>query len=129
MARHRSDHPTPGELAILRVLWSRGFGTVAEVRAGLAGSEDKGYTTVLKLLQIMVGKGLVRRSEESRPHVYRAAVTETATQRRLVRDLIERAFGGSSAELVLRALDEQPASVEEMKAIRRLLDRTRGDSK
>jgi predicted transcriptional regulator len=128
MARTRSNNPTPAELAILRVLWTRGPGNVTQIRDGLEGSADIGYTTVLKTLQIMTGKGLVLRSEQSRAHIYRAAVTEKATQHRLVRDLIDRAFGGSSVDLVLRALSARPASGKELTEIRKLLDRTEDNS-
>jgi predicted transcriptional regulator len=102
---------------------------VADVRDGLDGGSDVGYTTVLKFLQIMVTKGLLRRNEDVRPHVYRPAVDREATQRRLVSDLIERAFGGSSADLVQRALDAKPATRKELAEIRKMLDGNKGDSK
>ncbi len=128
MARPRSEHPTNAELAILRALWRRGPSTVADVRAELDQKHAVGYTTILKLLQIMVEKGLARRDEAQWPHVYRAAVTEEATQKRLVRDLMDRAFGGSAANLVLRALAAKPASAEELAEIRELLKRSGGAS-
>lgn len=114
-------HPTEGELAILRVLWRRGPSTVREVQEHLA--EAPGYTTVLKLLQIMHEKELVTRDASRRAHVYAAAVEEAATQRRLVRDLRDRAFGGSARQLVLRALDADAVSHDELAEIRTLLDR------
>ena len=114
--------PTDAELAILSVLWKRGPSTVRDVHEALRASQDTGYTTVLKLLQIMMQKGLVRRDESQRSHVYRAAVTCDGTQRRLVGDLLEKAFAGSARDLVMRALSVKPASREELAAIRALLD-------
>lgn len=121
-ARRRS--PTDTELAILRVLWAHGPSTVREVAEEM-GREDA-YTTVLKLLQIMTGKGLVRRDESARTHVYRAARSERATQRQLVRELADRAFGGSAARLVMQALAAKKASPEELAAIRALLAEREG---
>jgi predicted transcriptional regulator len=120
----RSRKPTDGELAILRVLWARGPSTVRQVAEGLV--RDTGYTTALKLLQIMTEKGLVRRDETSRTHVYEAAFTEDQTQRTLVSDLLDRAFGGSAAKLVLQALATSKTSPEELVEIKRLLDKKRG---
>src|SRR5689334_10297261 len=101
--------PTDAELAILAVLWRRGPCTVRDVHDALRSSHDTGYTTVLKLLQIMTQKGLVKRDESQRSHVYRAAVTADRTQRRLVGDLVDKAFGGSTHDLVMRALSVKPA--------------------
>jgi predicted transcriptional regulator len=122
MASPTPPRPTEAELLILRVLWRRGPSTVREVQDHLERERHPGYTTVLKLLQIMAEKGLVARDESGRAHVYRAAVAEEETQSRLVGDLLDRAFGGSAAQLVLRALSSRPASVEELAEIRRLLD-------
>jgi BlaI family transcriptional regulator, penicillinase repressor len=125
--------PTEAELAILRVLWARGPSTVREVheavQRGRPSGQTTGYTTVLKLLQIMTEKGLVTRDERTRSHVYRARLSEDTTQRQLVTDLLDRAFGGSAARLVMQALDVSPASPEELKEIRRLLDERRGARK
>ena len=115
--------PTDAELRILRVLWERGASTVREVLEELPDERPVGYTTVLKLLQIMHEKGLVARDERARTHVYSAGVAEQRTERRLVSDLIERAFSGSAATLVMRALADRPASAEELEEIRRLIDR------
>lgn len=123
MARPRLDRPTNAELAILRVLWQRGPSTVREVHEALGRGDSVGYTTTLKLLQIMVEKALAGRTEEGRLHRYWAAVTESDTQRRLVADLVERAFGGSTAGLVLQALSSQPASADELERIRDPIDR------
>jgi len=116
--------PTDAELAILRVLWASGPSTVRQVVDALG--KDTGYTTALKLLQIMTEKRLVQRDETLRTHVYRAAYTEDQTQRQLVGDLVDRAFGGSAAKLVLQALNARKATPEEMAEIKRLLDRHAG---
>src|SRR5882672_4398537 len=111
--------PTDAELAILRVLWTRGPSTVREV-AEVMGREA-GYTTILKLMQIMTEKRLVRRDEAARTHIYEAAYTEDQTQRQLVTDLADRLFDGSAAKLVLQALAATKASPEELEEIRKLL--------
>ena len=114
--------PTDAELAILTVLWRRGPSTVRDIHEALRASQETGYTTVLKLLQIMTQKGLVKRDESQRSHVYRAAQPADRTQKRLVSDLVEKAFAGSAHDLVMRALSIKPASREELSAIRALLD-------
>jgi len=119
--------PTDAELAILNVLWTRGPSTVRQVAEALG--REEGYTTVLKLLQIMTEKQLVVRDETSRTHVYQAAFTEDQTQRQLVSDLLDRAFGGSAAKLVLQALASHKASPEELAEIRKLLDKHRGGAR
>jgi predicted transcriptional regulator len=116
--------PTRAELEILRVLWSRGPSTVRDVAAAL-GREDS-YTTVLKLLQIMTEKRLVRRNDAERTHVYEAVRSEDQTQRQLVADLLDRVFDGSAAKLVLQALEASKASPQELAEIRKLLDSYRG---
>ncbi len=121
--------PTDAELAILRVLWEQGPSTVRQVQEILARSRPTGYTTVLKLLQIMTEKGLVRRDESERTHVYQARSSAQQTQRQLVSDLVERAFGGSAASLVMQALASRRATPEELEAIRRLLDEQTGSGK
>ena len=119
--------PTDTELAILRVLWTRGPSTVRQVAETL--DRAVGYTTVLKLLQIMTDKGLVIRDESSRTHIYQAASSEDDTQRQLVNDLVERAFDGSAAKLVLHALASKKASPQELDEIRKLLNKARGGSR
>ena len=114
--------PTGAELELLRVLWGRGPSTVREVHEALSGEKETGYTTTLKILQKMAEKGLVRRDERQRSHVYAAACEAERTQRQLVRDLIRRAFGGSPGQLVMQALSEEKATPEELAEIRRLLD-------
>jgi len=113
--------PTDAELAILRVIWERGPSTVRQVQEGLESSRPRGYTTILKFLQIMAEKGLVSREASGRGHVYRSRYSQERTQRQLVRDLLDRAFGGSAASLVMQALAARPASREEISEIRRLL--------
>ena len=121
MARSQ-PRPTDAELSILRVLWTRGPSTVRQVHETLADTRDTGYTTTLKLMQIMADKGLVTRNETARTHVYSAIAGETQTQQQLVKDLVDRAFGGSAAQLVLRALSAEGASDAEVKEIRKLID-------
>jgi BlaI family penicillinase repressor len=121
-----SPRPTPAELAILRVLWQRGPSTVREVHATLSENRSSGYTTVLKMLQIMSDKNLVTRDESQRAHVYSARLAESQTQRQLVRDLLERAFDGSAMKLVMHALADRKSSPEEIGRIRQLLDDIEG---
>jgi len=113
--------PTEAELAILTVLWERGPSTVRQVHEALADTRETGYTTTLKLMQIMADKGLVKRNETARTHVYAAVAGEEQTQRVLVKDLVDRAFGGSAATLVLRALSEGTTD-DELREIRKLID-------
>jgi predicted transcriptional regulator len=122
MAHSSQRRPTEAELAILRVLWSEGPCTVRQVHDVLARSQPTGYTTVLKLLQIMTEKGLVLRDESQRSHVYRPAHSEARTQKQLVGDLLERAFGGSALKLVMQALASRRASAEELTEIRKLVE-------
>lgn len=119
--------PTDAELAILGVLWERGPSTVREVQERLGAERGTGYTTTLKFMQIMFEKGLVRRNDERRSHVYEAVVSQAKTQRRLIRDLVDRAFEGSAQKLVLQALSTTPATRSELDEIRELLDRLSGE--
>ena len=119
--------PTESELAILRVLWDRGPSSVREVQQAL--DSPVGYTGILKLLQLMAGKGLVRRDESERAHLYKAAEPRAKTEARLVRRLADRAFGGSTANLVMRALSDKRATPEELRRIRELLDQADGGAK
>jgi predicted transcriptional regulator len=114
--------PTDAELAILAVLWEQGPCTVRQVHEALSQQRDLGYTTVLKIMQIMDEKGLVARDQSQRSHVYRASKAREHTQAQLVSDLLHKAFGGSAARLVMSALSHKPASREELKAIKRMLD-------
>ena len=119
--------PTAGELEILHVLWRKGPSTVNEVQAVLARGDRVGYTTVLKLLQIMFEKGLVKRDDSSRPHVFRAAVPETQVKRRVIRDLLDQVFEGSAMSLVMQALSVKRATPAELRRLRQLLDEMEGD--
>lgn len=116
-----TDRPTAAETEILRVLWDRGPATVREVHGAL--ERGTGYTTVLKLMQIMVEKGLLARDTSARSHVYRPAVGRDVVERNMVGDLVDRVFAGSAGQLVLRALSERPTSAKELQSIRALLDR------
>lgn len=124
MAKKPANRPTDAELAVLRVLWDEGPRTVRAVHERIAGEggDGVGYTTVLKTLQIMTEKGLVRRRTDARAHVYEAAVGEDETQRRLLGDLLERAYKGSASRLVMQALSGPRASKQEIEALRRFLD-------
>jgi predicted transcriptional regulator len=125
----KQRRPTEGELGILRVLWDTGPRTVRDIQKELNESRPTGYTTVLKLLQIMTGKGLVERDEKVRPQIYRARYSKEQTQRQLVRDLVDRAFGGSVRAMVLQALASKRSSVEELDAMEKLLDQFEGGKK
>jgi predicted transcriptional regulator len=116
--------PTEAELDILRILWERGDCTVREVHEALHGSDGAGYTTALKLMQIMHAKGLVERNDSQRAHIYRAAVSQQRTQKRFLAEMVTRLFNGSPSQLVLHALGDNPrASKAELEQIRQLLDR------
>jgi predicted transcriptional regulator len=129
MSKPTLPRPTDAELGILRVLWERGPSTVRQVHEALDRGRPTAYTTTLKLLQIMTEKGLVRRDESDRSHVYEAHLSQEQTQRQLVTDLMERAFGGSAAKLVLQALASTRASDEEIAEIRRLLEERKGGTR
>ena len=118
--------PTDAELEILAVLWNRGRSTVRDVHDALQGRKPTQYTTVLKLMQIMAEKGLVRRDVEQRAHVYEASRPREWTQRQLAGDLLQRAFGGSAKGLMLGALSAKRASKEELAELRKLLDEFEG---
>jgi BlaI family transcriptional regulator, penicillinase repressor len=117
--------PTEAELELLQILWQKEPATVREIHEALNQEKPSGYTTVLKLLQIMTAKGLVVRDEANRAHVYRAAFTQDAMQSRLLKDLSNRLFAGSAAQLALHALSMAPASENELAEIRALLERKR----
>jgi BlaI family transcriptional regulator, penicillinase repressor len=118
--------PTQSELEILSVLWDAGPSTVREVRQTIDARRPTGYTTVLKLLQIMTEKGLVRRDERERAHRYTPRLPRERTEQQIVADLLDRAFGGSSSRLVMRALSSRKATSEELDRIRALLDEIEG---
>jgi predicted transcriptional regulator len=122
MPRSAPPRPTGAELDILHVLWTRGPSTVRDVHEQLAAGSDLRYTTVLKQMQIMFEKGLVGRDESQRSHVYSAKLKQQATQRQLVRDLLDKAFDGATDQLVLQALNATRVTPDEIAGIRRLLD-------
>lgn len=124
MPRKTPPRPTDAELAILRVLWQRESGNVREVLDGVnaARPEPIAYTTVLRFLQIMTGKGLVSREDSERSHVYAPAVPAERTKKQMVLDLVDRAFGGSVHELVVQALGARKVSAAEVREIRKLLN-------
>ena len=128
MTNEQPQKPTASELEILRVLWERGPSTVREVHDALS-EKRVGYTTVLKLLQIMTVKGTVRRNEEQRAHVYEACQPATETKRQLVGDVLQRVFEGSASELMIHALAGRRTSKEELDELRRLLDEYQGRSR
>ena len=121
-----SRKPTDAELGILRILWSRGPSTVRDVATEMG--REGAYTTVLKLLQIMTDKELVRRNESARTHIYEAAHSEAQMQQHLIGDLLDRAFDGSAATLVMRALSARRTSAKDLAEIRKLLNSKQGGS-
>jgi predicted transcriptional regulator len=129
MTDRTPPRPTDAELSILRVLWRRGPSTVRDVHEDLIRETSTGYTTILKLLQIMTEKGLVVRDESERAHVYEPRYSEQKTQRQLLSDLLDRAFGGSAAKLVVQALSGQKTSAADLNEIRQLLDQIEGEAK
>ncbi len=121
-----TPRPTDAELAILRVLWDRGPSTVRQVFEVLLEERELGYTTVLKMLQIMDEKGLVRRDGSDRTHIFTARHTQSQTQQHMLTDLLDKAFGGSAKSLVMQALATRRASREELDEIRKLIDQAEG---
>lgn len=122
MSTTRSIKPTESELEILQVLWSKGTASVREVHEQLLKIKDAGYTTTLKLMQIMYEKGLVRRDDSIKTHIYQAAVSREKTQKHLLGKMIDTLFGGSPTELVIQALGNHKASADELEAIQKMLD-------
>ncbi|HVV71916.1 MAG TPA: BlaI/MecI/CopY family transcriptional regulator [Verrucomicrobiae bacterium] len=129
MKKTKRPKPTDSELTILKALWRLGPSTVREVWEQIGPDQQTGYTTTLKLLQIMFDKGLVKRNDAARSHVYEAAVTEEQTQRQVLGHLLERLFAGSARKLVMQALAVKKASPAELGEIRRLLDDMEGGGK
>ncbi len=122
MTEQNQFKPTEAELEILAVLWERETATVKEVHEQLNQRKPSGYTTVLKTMQIMAEKGFVRRETAGKAHVYTAAIEQAATQKRFAGDLMQKLFGGSAARLVMRVLETEPASQDELQQIRLMLD-------
>jgi BlaI family penicillinase repressor len=125
MARRKTTGPTERELAILGVLWGKGPSTVRQIHEALYASGRIGYTTTLKLMQIMTEKGLLVRSAD-RPHVYRPAMSEERTQKQVVGDLLDKVFAGSAEKLVMRALSTKKVSADELERIRAMLEKMEG---
>jgi BlaI family transcriptional regulator, penicillinase repressor len=115
--------PTGGELELLQVLWEKGSATVRELHEEISRTRSTGYTSVLKLLQIMTEKGLVKRREAGRAHIYQATASQRETQSQLLQDLSDRLFAGSAAQLAMHALSMEPATSEDLKEIRKLIER------
>ena len=127
MARRKNSRPTDRELTILRILWDNGPSTVRQVNEAMSQDEDTGYTTTLKLMQIMAEKGLVLRDDSQFKHIYRPALTEEKAQKQLVGDLLDRAFSGSAEKLVMRALSAKKVSAKELASIKKMLDEFKGE--
>jgi BlaI family penicillinase repressor len=122
MARQKLGHPTERELSILRILWDAGPSTVKQVNEAMNKDRATGYTTTLKLMQIMADKGLLVRDQSQFQHIYKPAISEEKAQKQLVGNLLERAFAGSAEKLVMRALSAKKVSPEELTRIRKMLD-------
>src|SRR2546426_9441568 len=126
MTKQPLQKPTASELEILRVLWERGPSTVRDVHEALREKKDLGYTTVLKLMQIMTAKGSVRRNEEQRAHVYEACQPAEKTKKQFAADVLQRVFDGSASELMMHALSGRKGTKQEIEELRRLLDEYEG---
>lgn len=122
MKKRTRVKPTPSELEILHILWSRGPSTVREIHDVLSKQKDVGYTSALKLLQIMTTKGLVTRTEDQRAHVYQATQPAETTKQQVVADVLQRVFRGSASQLMQHVLSGRKGSKEEIEEIRRMLD-------
>jgi BlaI family penicillinase repressor len=122
MARHGATQPTEVELKILQVLWEQGPSTVRQVHLALADERDTGYSTTLKMMQVMLDKGLVRRNDRVRPQLYQAAKTRPQTQMQMLDDLTKKVFGGSAKRLVMRMVSAGRLSAKEVSEIQRLIE-------
>ena len=129
MARRPSSNPTEVELQILRVLWERGPSSVREVHQALEDDRDTGYSTTLKMMQVMTEKGLLLKDDSRRPQVYRPAISQEQAQTQFVDDMIQRVFGGAADKLILRAVSSRHLSREDLEQIRKLLKKLEGGSK
>jgi predicted transcriptional regulator len=126
MPRPPSTQPTEVELQILRILWELGPSPVREIHARLEADKGTNYSTTVKMLSVMLEKGLVTRDEQARPHVYRAAVTQERARKKMLHELIDKLYDGSASSLVMHALSSQKASAEELNEIRRLINELEG---
>lgn len=128
MARKPSSNPTEVELQILRVLWDRGSATVREVHEALEAERDTGYSTTLKMMQVMTEKGLLIKDDTQRPQMFRPAMSQDQAQTQFVDDLIQRVFGGAAEKLILRAVSSKHVSRKDFQEIRKLLKKLEGES-
>ena len=126
MARGKKPQPTERELEILSILWGKGPSTVRQVNKAMNREKQVGYTTTLKLMQIMAEKGLLVRDKSQFKHIYQPAITEESTQKQLIGQLLDRAFSGSAEKLVMRALSAKKVSAAELAKIRKMLDKIEG---
>jgi len=127
MPRQRSNQLTEVEMQVLQILWDAGPSPVRIIHAELARLRDTNYSTTVKMLSVMLEKGLVRRDENQRPHIYSPGVTRTKAQKKMLVDLIDKAYQGSASSLVLQALSSRKTTDEELKQIREMLDQIEGD--
>ncbi len=127
MPRNPSRQPNDVELAILRVVWDRKACSVRDVHEALQPERKTGYTSTLKMMQVMVEKGLLKRDDSQRPQLYRPAVRQEQTQKKIVRDLVQKVFGGSARNLVMQAVQSHDISREELAEIRKLLAKLESD--
>jgi predicted transcriptional regulator len=129
MARPASSQPTEVELRILRILWDHGDSTARQIHNHLAADRETNYSTTVKMLSVMLDKGLVRRDESVRPQLFRTAATQKRTQQRILKEVIQKVYNGSAGSLVLQALASKKASAEELAEIRRLLNELEGGAR
>lgn len=129
MPRKPSTQPNDVELSILRVLWDRGPSSVRQVHEVLQLGRDAGYTTTLKMMQVMCVKGLLKRDESTRPQIYRPSVSEEHTQRHIMRELLQKVFAGSTRKMVLRAVESGQIKGKELAEIRKLLENIKGEER
>lgn len=128
MARHASSQPTDVELQILRILWTEGPSIARAIHERLQEEKQTTYSTTVKMLSVMLDKGMITRNEQARPQVYQAAVTQQRTQKRMLRDLIDKVYGGSAKSLMLHALSSTRATAEELNEIRQWIDQMEAES-
>ena len=126
MARNKTAGPTERELQILRILWDNGPGTVRQVNEAMSEGKNVGYTTTLKLMQIMAEKKLLIRDKSGFQHIYKPVISEEVTQEQLVGELLEKAFSGSAEKLVMRALSAKKVSKKELNKIKKMLEKIEG---
>ena len=126
MAKTRAIQPTEVELQILRILWALGPSPVREIHSRLNAEKGTNYSTTVKMLSVMLEKGLVKRDEQASPHIYRPALTREKAGKRMLNDLIEKVYDGAAMNLVLQALSSTAATTEELAEVRRLLDQMEG---